>query len=102
MVMEVRLEQSANARCPMDVTPSGMVMEVAQVLHFTAALFLMSKPSLVSSSPMIASQLSLFVSADRLIKASFAKKQSSKAPFPILVTLSGMVMEVSLMQYRKA
>ena len=33
IVIEVRLEHSANASSPIEVTPSGMLIEVRQILY---------------------------------------------------------------------
>ena len=98
MVMEVRLLQLSKADLPILVTLSGIVTEVIPGLHLIRVPFVINNPSLVSSSHKVAPQLLRFVNEELLTNESVVKKQPWNADNPMLVTLSGIVINLKSVQ----
>src|SRR5574344_697481 len=90
IVIEVRLEQLLKALFPMLVTPSGIVIEV-RLVQLLKAFFKIEvvQPNSILYPPPIG-------------PAVFNSVQPLKALFPMLVTPSGIVIEVRLEQLLKA
>ena len=99
MVMEARLLQHSNALPPILVTLSGMVMEVREELMNALSQI----PIVPSATSILPTDGPLTLYRNFPIYTNPSGRLSyhavpSNAPLPILVTLSGMVMEARLLQ----
>ena len=115
IVIVVREVHFSKARFPIAVTLSGIMMEVSILHSKKAHLSILLTPSgmVVLWQPQTRASVSVWMIAWQFCRLSYMvlpsattievrRSQPAKAPLPILVTLSGIVMLVSEEQVEKA